>query len=57
MTDYCADMCVLLAYYKCKDDWDDEKKLKAHVGMSTLKKRAEKVGRKYPEKASSIAKK
>ena len=57
VTDYCADMCVLLAYYKCKDDWDDEKKLKAHVGMSSLKKRAEKVGRKYPEKAASIAKK
>ena len=24
VTDYCADMCVLLAYYKCKDDWKDE---------------------------------
>lgn len=57
VTDYCADMCVLLAYYKCKDDWDDEKKVKARVSMNSLKKSAEKVGRKYPEKAASIAKK
>ncbi|MBQ9765914.1 MAG: hypothetical protein IJW18_06930 [Lachnospiraceae bacterium] len=25
-TDYAADMNVLLTYYKCKDDWQDEKK-------------------------------
>ena len=30
-TDYCADMCVLLAYYKCVDDWNDEKKHKAGI--------------------------
>ena len=41
VTDYCADMCVLLAYYKCKDDWDDEKKLKAKAGMNGLKKKEE----------------
>ena len=57
VTDYCADMCVLLAYYKCKDDWDDEKKVKARVSMNSLQKSAEKVGRKYPDKAASIAKK
>ena len=57
VTDYCADMCVLLAYYKCKDDWDDEKKLKAKAGMNGLKKKARRAAEKYPEKAASIAKK
>ena len=57
VTDYCADMCVLLAYYKCKDDWDDEKKLKARMAMNSLKKKALKVAGKYPEKAAAIAKK
>ena len=27
ITEYAADMNVFLAYYKCEDDWKDEKKL------------------------------
>lgn len=27
LTDYCADMNVLFTYYKCRDDWQDEKKV------------------------------
>ena len=31
--DYAADMTILLAYYKCKDDWKDEaKKMEAAYG-------------------------
>lgn len=56
-TDYCADMCVLLAYYKCVDDWNDEKKLKAGISKGALRRRAEKVAEKYPEKADHIEKK
>ena len=26
-TDYAADMNVLFSYYKCRDDWEDERKL------------------------------
>ncbi|MBR5230488.1 MAG: hypothetical protein IKW01_06465, partial [Firmicutes bacterium] len=57
VTDYCADMCVLLAYYKCVDDWNDEKKLKAAISKSALKSKAKKVAAKYPEKAALIEKK
>ena len=57
MTDYCADMCVLLAYYKCVDDWNDEKNLKAGVSKGALKRKAQKVAQKYPEKADLIEKK
>ena len=29
VTEYAADMNVLLTYYKCRDDWEDEKKVTA----------------------------
>ncbi len=57
VTDYCADMCVLLAYYKCLDDWNDEKTPKARISKNILKGKAQKVAKKYPQKADSIAKK
>ena len=54
-TDYCADMCVLLAYYKCRDDWKDEHKLKACFAMTVLSRKG--VAERYPEKAAFIEKK
>ena len=56
-TDYCADMCVLLAYYKCRDDWKDEHKLKACFAMTVLSRKAKRVAECYPEKAAFIEKK
>ena len=56
-TDYCADMCVLLAYYKCRDDWKDEHKLKACFAMTVLSRKAKRVAERYPEKAAFIEKK
>ena len=56
-TDYCADMCVLLAYYKCKDDWKDEHRLKSRLAMALLSRKAKQVAEQYPEKASFIEKK
>ena len=56
-TDYCADMCVLLAYYKCRDDWKDEHKLKACFAMTVLSRKAKRVAGRYPEKAAFIEKK
>ena len=56
-TDYCADMCVLLAYYKCRDDWKDEHKLKACFAMTVLSRKAKHVAERYPEKAAFIEKK
>lgn len=57
VTDYCADMCVLLSYYKCKDDWKDEHKLRARVAMLLLSRKAKRVAARYPEKAEFIEKK
>lgn len=51
---YCADMTVLLAYYKCLDDKNDENSLKGRAGAFMLKKYALAVADKYPEKAENI---
>lgn len=37
--DYAADMNVLMTYYKCMDDWNDEKKFLKVVYGKLLKKK------------------
>ena len=54
MTDYCADMCILLSYYKCLDDWKDEKKLSKKLMAGVLGKKCRKVKERYPEKAEFV---
>lgn len=52
--DYVADMNVLLTYYKCQDDWNDEKNLVKLGYGATLKKQAKVVESRYPRKAENI---
>ena len=52
--DYVADMNVLLTYYKCQDDWNDEKNLVKLGYGATLKKQAKVVESRYPGKAENI---
>ena len=54
VTAYAADMNILLTYYKCLDDWKDEKKTSRKILSMRLKKAFEKIERKYPEKAEKI---
>lgn len=54
VSDYCADMCVLLSYYKCLDDWQDSKKLNRWFMAKLLKGRSKKVAERYPKKAAFI---
>ncbi len=53
---YAADMNLLLTYYKCADDWDDEKKLTSKIYGKLIARKARKVMEAYPEKAEIIAK-
>lgn len=53
-TDYAADMNILLSYYKCLDDWTDEKKLSRRAGAAWLKKKNDRISEKYPQKAEKI---
>lgn len=52
---YAADMNLLLSYYKCVDDWLDEKKVTKRAFSSMLKKKVAKIRSKYPKKAGLIA--
>ena len=51
VSDYVADMNVLLTYYKCMDDWYDEKKVLKRTYAGVLKKDIKKLEKKYPHKA------
>ncbi len=51
---YGADMTVMLSYYKCVDDWNDEKKKKALLASWLLKGKFKKAERLHPEKAENI---
>ena len=53
--DYVADMSVLMTCYKCRDDWNDEKKLTAKCMLEMLTKKNKYIVEKYPEKTKRIA--
>ena len=53
--EYGADMNVLFAYYKCKDDWEDEKKVTRLAYGRLLKRASRRVCVKYGDKARRIA--
>lgn len=52
--DYAADVMVLLAYYKCLDDWKDEKKPSALAGRMALSAAYRKIKGYQPRVASAV---
>lgn len=52
--DYAADMTILLAYYKCKDDWEDERKKSGKLYGMLLQKCYEQVARQYPRQTRCV---
>ena len=54
--DYCADMTILLSYYKCADDWKDERKWLSKAEMILLEKKVKLLEEKYPEKCQIVKK-
>jgi len=53
-SDYAASMNLILTYYKCKDDWNDERKKKSYAVMQVLKSKMEVIKKAYPEKVSRV---
>lgn len=51
---YAADMNVLFTYYKCLDDWEDERKLSRLAYGKVLQKAYQDIVVRYPEKAKKI---
>lgn len=54
--DYAADMNVLLAYYKCLDDWQDERKAGRLVQALFLKGRIKELQKRYGKKIAKTRK-
>ncbi len=54
VTDYVADMNVLMAYYKCIDDWRDEHKLAKKAYANGIKKCVKRIEQMYPKKVVVI---
>lgn len=50
-TEYAADMNLLLSYYKCLDDWQDERKVNKKMMAASLRSRCRRIAEKYPHKA------
>lgn len=52
--DYAANMSIALTYYKCLDDWKDEKKRLSYQCSKYLQKKYEEVEKKYPRQCKCI---
>ncbi len=52
---YAAQMTVILSYYKCLDDFHDDKNIIALLYSFLLRRPFKHASRKYPEKAKNIA--
>lgn len=55
LTDYIADMNVLFTYYKCQDDWEDERKLTGLLYGRLLEGKTRKAKQLYEQKVRSIS--
>ena len=53
--DYASDINIILAYYKLKDDWRDEKSIKSGAAALFLESAFKKIKRKYAEKCEIIS--
>lgn len=54
ITEYAADMNMILTYYKLLDDWEDEKSKLGLVGLHAMKKTFQELKEQYPEKCKVI---
>lgn len=53
-TRYAADMNIVLAYYKCMDDWQDDKNILSYTEAMFLKKKAGMLEKKYLRQCGAI---
>ncbi len=54
-TEYIADMNVLFTYYKCQDDWEDERKYTRLIYGKMLSGKCKKLSENYQEKIRKIS--
>lgn len=54
LTEYIADMNILFTYYKCIDDWEDEKKLYKLIYGKMLEGKSKQLKERYSDKIRNI---
>ncbi len=54
VTDYAADMNVIMAMYKCLDDWNDDRRISGKILSDLLKGKTSGIREKYAGKISVI---
>ena len=54
ITEYAADMNILLAYYKLRDDISDNNSFKARIAQIPFLRRAAKIRKKYPTLCETV---
>lgn len=52
---YAADMTILLSYFKCLDDWQDEKKKSSKHFADGMEKYVKEIEKQYPRQWSSVS--
>ncbi|MCR4922861.1 MAG: DUF5685 family protein [Lachnospiraceae bacterium] len=55
-TEYVSDMNILMTYYKCIDDWKDEKKFSGLTMARALNKSVNEIKNRYPKKVRAVKK-
>lgn len=53
-TRYAADMNIVLAYYNCMDDWQDDRNLLSRAEAAFLHKKVRILEKKYPRQCAAI---
>ena len=56
LSDYAANMNIAMAYLKCLDDWNDDRRLTAWAEARVLKADYDKVKETYPRQCGAIEK-
>lgn len=54
ITEYAADMEVLLAYYKALDNWHDERDVKSQAFSKTLAKEVKAIEERWPRQSETV---
>ena len=54
LSDYAADMGMLLTYYNLLDDWQDDKKLKSLLLADGIRKPCMEIARRYPRQSRAV---
>lgn len=52
--EYAAKMTIVLTYFKCLDDWNDERKISAKTYKTLLTKHYQAIFQEYPKKVKTI---